>query len=123
MSWTSIALSSAQDRMPPLIVRKRVLKRDSYSCVYCDEHTKGIDHVIPWCSSGHSEEDNLVACCSVCNRAKQDKLDPAFLKTSLPYLMDQYPDSSFLDWDYLVHSFGLPWYEEWYRCEWDGLLL
>ena len=54
--------------------RRRVLKRDDYTCQYCGS-TKNltIDHVIPKSKGGNNGWTNLVACCQRCNSNKGDK--------------------------------------------------
>lgn len=58
----------------PLNLRKRVIERDGYYCVYCDEDlTNGeihIDHVIPEAQGGPTTFDNLQVTCRKCNLAK-----------------------------------------------------
>lgn len=58
----------------PLNLRKRVIERDGYYCVYCDEDlTNGeihIDHVIPESQGGPTTFDNLQVTCRKCNLAK-----------------------------------------------------
>ena len=58
----------------PLNLRRRVIERDGYYCVYCDEdlHEKEIhmDHVIPESQGGKTTFDNLQVTCRKCNLAK-----------------------------------------------------
>ena len=54
-------------------VRAAVLKRDGYRCRYCGAEATTVDHVRPVVSGGTDREDNLVAACAECNRAKGDK--------------------------------------------------
>jgi 5-methylcytosine-specific restriction endonuclease McrA len=52
----------------------RILERDGV-CVYCGETAfLNIDHVIPVTIGGNNNEDNLVACCELCNHEKGDLL-------------------------------------------------
>ena len=56
------------------INRNRVFKRDNYECVYCgSKKSLTIDHVIPKSKGGDNSWNNLVTCCSPCNRIKGDK--------------------------------------------------
>lgn len=54
--------------------RKRILARTKYRCASCGEkldivrHT--VEHVIPLSRGGKNEEDNLIALCYRCNKAK-----------------------------------------------------
>ncbi len=58
--------------------RKNLLMRDRYTCQFCGcvlpaaELT--LDHVIPRSRGGHTDWDNLVACCHSCNNQKGDRL-------------------------------------------------
>jgi len=58
----------------PLHLRRRVLERDGYYCVFCDEdlHDAEIhmDHVIPESKGGPTSYDNLQVTCRKCNLAK-----------------------------------------------------
>ena len=58
--------------------RKNVLLRDRYTCQFCGRvmpaHELTLDHVIPRSRGGHTDWDNLVACCHRCNNLKGDRL-------------------------------------------------
>ncbi len=58
--------------------RKNILLRDRYSCQFCGRVLPAseltLDHVIPRSRGGHTDWDNLVACCHTCNRLKGDRL-------------------------------------------------
>ena len=58
----------------PLNLRRRVIERDGYYCVYCDDDlTNGeihMDHVIPESKGGATTYDNLQVTCRKCNLAK-----------------------------------------------------
>lgn len=55
-------------------IRRQVIQRDGYHCVYCDEDlTKSeihLDHVIPESKGGPTTVDNLQVTCRKCNTAK-----------------------------------------------------
>lgn len=55
-------------------IRRNVIERDGYHCVYCDEDlTNGeihLDHVIPEAKGGPTTIDNLQVTCRKCNTAK-----------------------------------------------------
>jgi hypothetical protein len=63
--------------LPPLLPNQReyIRLRDFYTCRYCGAISKGlsIDHVIPGCQGGTSEESNLVAACRHCNSKKNGR--------------------------------------------------
>lgn len=58
--------------------RKNILLRDRYTCQFCDRvlppSELTLDHVIPRSRGGHTDWDNLVACCHTCNNLKGDRL-------------------------------------------------
>ena len=58
----------------PLHLRRRVLERDGYYCVYCDADLRDaeihMDHVIPESKGGPTTYDNLQVTCRKCNLAK-----------------------------------------------------
>jgi 5-methylcytosine-specific restriction endonuclease McrA len=62
-----------KDRIP-LNLRKSVIERDGYYCVYCDEDLTNseihLDHVIPESKGGPTTYDNLQVTCRKCNLAK-----------------------------------------------------
>lgn len=58
----------------PTNLRKRVIERDGYYCVYCDEDLSNaeihLDHVIPESRGGATTYANLQVTCRKCNLAK-----------------------------------------------------
>jgi 5-methylcytosine-specific restriction endonuclease McrA len=58
--------------------RKNILLRDRYTCQFCAHVLPAgeltLDHVIPRSRGGHTDWDNLVACCHRCNNLKGDRL-------------------------------------------------
>ena len=54
--------------------RKNILLRDRYTCQFCGRVFPAgeltLDHVIPRSRGGHTDWDNLVACCHACNNLK-----------------------------------------------------
>ena len=58
--------------------RKNILMRDRYTCQFCSRVFPAgeltLDHVIPRSRGGHTDWDNLVACCHSCNNRKGDRL-------------------------------------------------
>ncbi len=51
-------------------VKRWVLERDKYTCVYCGEPANEVDHVIPRHLNGSDAPSNLVASCRRCNNLK-----------------------------------------------------
>lgn len=58
--------------------RKNILLRDRYTCQFCGRVLPAseltLDHVVPRSRGGHTDWDNLVACCHACNNRKGDRL-------------------------------------------------
>jgi 5-methylcytosine-specific restriction endonuclease McrA len=58
----------------PTALRRMVIERDGYYCVYCDENLENaeihLDHVIPESKGGLTTYDNLQVTCRKCNLAK-----------------------------------------------------
>jgi 5-methylcytosine-specific restriction endonuclease McrA len=56
------------------IVKERILKKCNYICVNCGA-TKDlqVDHIVPLCSGGRHDEDNLQILCKKCNLTKPKK--------------------------------------------------
>lgn len=58
--------------------RKNILLRDRYTCQFCGRVLPAseltLDHVVPRSRGGHTDWDNLVACCHSCNNRKGDRL-------------------------------------------------
>ncbi len=54
------------------ITRYEVFNRDRYKCQYCNKETKELtlDHVIPRSRGGEHSWENVVSCCTHCNRHK-----------------------------------------------------
>ena len=61
----------------PRLSKYAILIRDNLRCQYCGKkfppHELTVDHVIPKSRYGKISWDNLVACCSDCNRRKGDR--------------------------------------------------
>lgn len=62
-------------------IRKKVFKRDAYTCVYCGRvgGKLEVDHIVPISRGGTNEMSNLATACRRCNRQKKDKSEKAFL--------------------------------------------
>lgn len=58
----------------PSRIRRRVIERDGYWCVYCDIDLRDseihLDHVIPESQGGPTTYDNLQVTCRKCNTEK-----------------------------------------------------
>lgn len=57
--------------------KRMVLARDEYLCAYCNKQlsskTATIDHILPKSRGGKNTFMNCVACCSSCNKRKNNK--------------------------------------------------
>lgn len=60
-----------------ILSRKNIFLRDRNICQYCAKHFHSsdltLDHVIPRAQGGKDTWQNLVACCSRCNKFKADR--------------------------------------------------
>lgn len=80
MKLPSVIRLSAYRRVPSrrhTVSRKNIFLRDRHMCQYCLAKFSGLrltlDHVVPRSRGGASVWENLVACCSECNRRKADR--------------------------------------------------
>jgi len=68
----------------PTNIRRWVIERDGYHCVYCDENLIDgeihLDHVIPESRGGSTTYDNLQVTCRKCNTAKGILTEEEFVK-------------------------------------------
>ena len=66
--------------------RLLVLRRDSYTCFYCQGEANQVDHLGPLATDDSLfnaiNMENLVACCGDCNRRKAAKPMRVFLATT-----------------------------------------
>ncbi len=66
-------MSGGRDSVP-LATRFRILKRDNFTCVYCDRRPPAVqlvvDHAKAHANGGTDSEANLVSCCEECNKGK-----------------------------------------------------
>lgn len=53
-----------------IVRRAAILERDHHACAYCCDPAEEVDHIIPLCRGGLSQDDNLTAACVRCNRSK-----------------------------------------------------
>ena len=60
--------------------RIRVLKRDNYTCFYCNGEATQVDHVVARANGGTHDMENLVACCRPCNIRKGSRSIASFLE-------------------------------------------
>ncbi len=79
----------------------KILRRDSYACVYCGNIADVIDHVIPFSKGGKTIKSNGVACCSKCNHKKRDSMNENYLVKGLVHLARAGEDISWIDTLYL----------------------
>ena len=64
-------------------ISKRILERDSYVCHYCGDFADTTDHEVPLVKGGSDDDDNLVACCKLCNSKKHRKSYEEFCQQSI----------------------------------------
>lgn len=54
--------------------RKRIYKRDGFTCAYCGTNKNlTLDHVLPKSRGGRNTWENMVTCCSRCNSKKDNR--------------------------------------------------
>lgn len=53
-------------------IRRAVLERDGHRCRFCREETNCVCHDLPLCRGGKTRVDNLLTCCRLCSRDKQE---------------------------------------------------
>ena len=68
-------------RSIPSKVRRAVVARDGFKCVYCGDESGPfeIDHKMPWSRGGRHDEDNLCVACKACNSMKSALTDAEFI--------------------------------------------
>ncbi len=61
-------------RKSPPLCRTNILARDNFRCQYCEKELTSreatLDHVLPRIHGGKTAWENIVCCCSACNRKK-----------------------------------------------------
>lgn len=69
-----LVLNKSMKERIPLNLRRSVIERDGYHCVYCDEDLTNaeihLDHVIPESQGGPTTYENLQVTCRKCNLSK-----------------------------------------------------
>lgn len=66
-------------------IRKLVLRRDRYRCVFCGKDgLLEVDHIIPWSAGGSDDLDNLRTLCKSCNQDRSNFRVPADSCRRLP---------------------------------------
>jgi hypothetical protein len=77
--------------------RLLVLRRDNYTCCYCQGEANQVDHVVPLATDDSLfnaiNMENLVACCADCNRRKSAKSMRVFLASTPTPLVSLLPIS------------------------------
>lgn len=58
--------------------KRKVLEKGDYVCVYCFGDADQVDHILPWSYKRNNGEDNLVACCWLCNIVGGNKVFSSF---------------------------------------------
>ena len=75
--WVKIDASCFEGykRALPQNVRKIILERDNYTCVYCGNNSGpfDVDHIFPKSRGGDDCFSNLVCACQTCNRSKNNR--------------------------------------------------
>lgn len=88
--------------------KQNLFKRDKYKCGYCEsKEDLTIDHIVPRSRGGKNTWENLVTCCSSCNRKKDNRTpDEAKMKLkTIPYAPSFKNLLSYLDLKILEKAF------------------
>ena len=97
-----------------------ILTRDYYICQYCgyssrcfdDVRGLTVDHIIPVCFEGLSTYDNLICCCSVCNKYAHSACFDTFQEKK-KYVLDLLKRKKItIYWsDYVLKEYKIIWYK------------
>ncbi|MCB9030732.1 MAG: HNH endonuclease [Deltaproteobacteria bacterium] len=64
-------------KQKPSLSRANIFARDNFECQYCGDTLNAasatVDHVLPRSRGGQTTWENIVTCCSACNRDKGQK--------------------------------------------------
>ncbi len=76
LSWDPDPPDETTSRNIPMRLRFEVMKRDDFTCRYCNRRNVDlhVDHVVPWVMVREHRMENLVTACSRCNLGKSDLL-------------------------------------------------
>lgn len=67
--WVDVPYRRAPD-LHTRCSRLKVLRRDGWTCAYCGQYARTVDHVFPESRGGAWTWGNLVAACNPCNETK-----------------------------------------------------
>ena len=77
LSVVRLANSFKRDRIRVKFSRVNIYTRDGFKCQYCNRRFMSedltFDHVIPRSRGGRTVWENIVSCCSLCNKRKGDR--------------------------------------------------
>lgn len=73
--WFSIAGDRTLRPALGASLRRQILERDGYRCLYCGSQAGpfDVDHIVPVASGGSDHPENLACACAPCNRSKGAK--------------------------------------------------
>ena len=97
----------------PAALERKVRSRARHRCDYCRMHqslqgaTFHIEHVIPVCLGGRTEDTNLVLACPGCNLRKSNRIEALDPDTGIPSrlfhpILDQWEDHFRFDGFWIV---------------------
>ena len=84
-------------RKSPPLCRTNILARDNFECQYCGcelgSREATLDHVVPRSQGGKTSWENIVCCCTTCNRKKGGRtpVEARMLLRSKPVKPDWLP--------------------------------
>lgn len=68
--------------------KESVLRRNSYTCVYCFNMADTVDHIVPWSFKRDNRDSNLVASCKRCNNLASSNVFDSFFEKQ-KYIQDK----------------------------------
>ena len=68
--WAKYGWATYPKKLGYRTIRKMVMERDNWTCVYCGQPAEEVDHIIPKQIGGHDYPSNLAAACKKCNYYK-----------------------------------------------------
>lgn len=66
--------------------RKKALKRDRFTCIWCGYPANTVDHLIPASKGGSDKPSNLAASCGECNTKRGNRSAFLYLKEKWRYV-------------------------------------
>lgn len=78
-----------RERQKQLKIERNLKLEEKSRCQYCGNEATGLDHIIPLTKGGTDTRDNVVPCCTECNRIKNNKSLVDFLNSNRERIVDE----------------------------------